>query len=126
MREQRADLSGYLLALDGRLHCSTIGVTHDQNHLGSQNHCAVFQASDDFRSDDVSSNAGHKDVPDALIEDKLDGYSRIGTGKHGSEWLLLLYGMLLKYGEVLLVMGQAPRHKALVTLRHGCQCSIGS
>jgi hypothetical protein len=46
MREQRADLSGYFLALDSCLHRSAIGVTHDQNHLGSQNHCAIFQASD--------------------------------------------------------------------------------
>ena len=61
----------------------------------------------------------------ALIEHEFDGYSRISAGKYGSKRLLLLLGVLLKYGEVLLVGDQFPRHKALVALRQGRQWGIG-
>src|SRR5664279_6471079 len=116
MWEERADLAGDLLALDGRADGATIGVSQDNNYLRAQDSGAILQAADDLRRDDVARDAGDKDVANALVENKFDGDAGVGAGQDGSEWLLFVSRVLLEDGKIVVVRGELSRDKPLVAL----------
>jgi hypothetical protein len=47
-----------------------------------------FNAADLGRSDDVAGDPNDEQIAQALVEDDLDGYTRIGTSENGRERLL--------------------------------------
>jgi hypothetical protein len=63
-------------------------------------------------------------LTNALIEHKLYGHSRVGTGKYSGEWFLLFHGTLLENRKILFVSGQTACHKSLVAIHQLGQCRI--
>src|ERR1700723_1886216 len=69
VRKERADLPGDFLAVNCGFHRATIAVAHYQNYFGAQDRGAVFDAADNFRSENISGYAIYENVADSLVED---------------------------------------------------------
>src|SRR3984957_6163797 len=67
---------------------SAVGVTDDGDEFRSRDFRGELQAAEDVLVDDVTGNAGGKDVTHPLVEHKLRRGARIKTCNHGSEGIL--------------------------------------
>src|SRR5579863_1174543 len=88
---------------------------HDDDHLGSQHGGSIFQAADNFGSNEVARNSGNEDLADVLIEYQFDRNSRIGTRKDPRKRLLLAFGLPADRNQVLLLRGGLSSDESLVS-----------
>ena len=77
MLEQAADLTGYLLPFQGRVHGAAAGMAEHENHFHSQRQGGELDAADIFMRRQVAGDPIDEQVAESLIEDDFDGHARI-------------------------------------------------
>ena len=97
-------------------------MAEDEDDLGTEDGCAVFEAGDYLGRGHVAGDAGDEDVSDTLIEEDLDGDARVGAGEHGGEGLLLVDGVVAQDFHVLVEAAETAGDIALaVSIKEGFQ-----
>ena len=84
----RLVFSRLLNLLQGRQNCAALGMPQYHNQPCAEPRSGKFYAADLRRRDYVSGHPNDKEVAQALVENDLRWYARVGTSEYRGKWLL--------------------------------------
>jgi hypothetical protein len=88
MQIARLILLGPLQLFESRLNGAAVRMPQDDHQARPELFSGKFDATDLRWSDDITGYANDEQIAQSLIEDDLDGHSRIGTAQNGRERFL--------------------------------------